>query len=285
MKVIDFFKREKTKPPVSLDILKLIHNTCKESLEITAEPDDSLSPWNSKFGGIPYMPKEKSWPLTNDSRPLRFLAQINFSEIPRIDPFPEKGLLQFYIIDNGIIKGEYDWQKAIYEPNNEYVFGVDPEDPTHQNLFRIVFFPHVDEELPIQTIAEVRLSDDFPIREQYRLYFSKNKRPLSCTDYRYNEFLNNLFDNKIAEDEFDFLYHHLFALDADKHRIGGYPTFAQYDPRHQYDFHHDKNILLLQIASVGSIEWIDSGVANFLISEEKLKKLDFSEVMYNMDFS
>jgi len=271
---------------MSLDLLKLIHSTCRDSLEITAEPSKNLEPWNSKFGGMPYIPKDMPWPHTNDGRPLRFLAQINFAELCRIDPFPEKGLLQFYIIDNGIMNGEFDIEKALKDTKNEYVFGADPDNPTYQNLFRVIFFPDVDETRHFQTLKEAPISDHFPIREQYRLYFSRNKRPLSCSDYKYHKLINNLFDNEIAkEEEFDLIYHHLFALDAFNHRIGGYPTFVQYDPRPEYDCHHDKNILLLQIASKGSVEWIGSGVANFLISEEKLKNLDFSEVMYNIDFS
>lgn len=284
MNFSDFFKK-KIKSSISLDILKLIHDTCRESLEITAEPSEHLNPWNSKFGGIPYIPKDMPWPTAIDGRPLRFLAQINFSEIFKMDPFPEKGILQFYVIDNGIIESEFDWQKAIYEPSNECMFGVNPEDPTSQNLFRLIFFSHADESIPLKAPPDMQLSDEFPIREQYRLYFSKNIRPITPHTYEYYEYIKKLLKNSKYEKEFEHYYCQLFSINAFGHRIGGYPTFVQYDPRHQYDFHHDKNILLLQIASIGSIDWIDSGVANFLISEEKLRKLDFSDVLYNMDFS
>lgn len=272
----------------SLEILKLIHGTGRHCLEIIPEPSKDLKPWNSKFGGEPYFPKGTSWPLTSDGRPLSFLAQINFSEIPKIDPFPEKGLLQFYIIDNGIIKSEFNpvefVEKTLNEPSNEYAFGVDPENPTYQNLFRVVFFSTVNELEPSQSPPVIRFSDEFPIREQHRLYFSWKIRYPAIYTLDYYQGFNTFLKNNNKKDEFEGYYNDCFSIDAFNHCIGGYPTFVQYDPRREYDFHHDKNILLLQIASKSSIEWIDRGVANFLISEDKLRKLDFSEVMYNMDF-
>jgi uncharacterized protein YwqG len=73
------------------------------------------------------------------------------------------------------------------------------------------------------------------------------------------------------------------------HRIAGYPAFCQHDPRGNPDEdYEDLDILLLQIDSESSegnayIAWGDMGVANFFISAEDLRRLDFSRVLYTWD--
>nr|MCR5080229.1 DUF1963 domain-containing protein [Treponema sp.] len=68
------------------------------------------------------------------------------------------------------------------------------------------------------------------------------------------------------------------------HRISGYPYFTQYDPRSADDGY---DVLLLQIDTDddggNQIMWGDSGIANFFIKREDLKKRDFSNVLYNWD--
>lgn len=71
----------------------------------------------------------------------------------------------------------------------------------------------------------------------------------------------------------------------DGHRIGGYPHFAQDDPRcFNYD---EKEILLFQLDSDEvedvNLMWGDAGVANFFISREDLKNGVFSDVLYSWD--
>ena len=70
------------------------------------------------------------------------------------------------------------------------------------------------------------------------------------------------------------------------HKIGGYPDFAQYDPREDDDFH---DTLLLQIESEWneqySVMFGDAGVANFFINREDLAHCKFDDVLYNWDCS
>ncbi|MDE6847976.1 MAG: DUF1963 domain-containing protein [Ruminococcus sp.] len=80
------------------------------------------------------------------------------------------------------------------------------------------------------------------------------------------------------EDDYDERWNENFYS-----KIGGYPTFTQYEPRSEeqqkkYDF------LLLQLESEWEkILWGDIGIGNFFISSEKLKNRDFSDVFYNWD--
>ena len=66
-------------------------------VEILAQPSGAVPLWKSKFGGLPYLPKSFSYPKSSNGTHLHLLAQINFAEVPHLEPFPRQGILQFYI--------------------------------------------------------------------------------------------------------------------------------------------------------------------------------------------
>ena len=65
--------------------------------------------------------------------------------------------------------------------------------------------------------------------------------------------------------------------------IGGYADFTQYDPRDCSELLEKYTVTLLQIDSIDGVMWGDSGIANFFIKPEALKKCDFSDILYNWD--
>jgi uncharacterized protein YwqG len=92
---------------------KEIEATLKPVVRITATPGKTLL-WQSKFGGYPYILKDMPiedfnyatrytetafhYPRNKETgEELYLLAQINFEEIPHIEPFPTKGILQVFI--------------------------------------------------------------------------------------------------------------------------------------------------------------------------------------------
>ncbi|HNI26728.1 MAG TPA: YwqG family protein, partial [Leptospiraceae bacterium] len=66
-------------------------------IKIKSKKKGKTELWQSKFAGSPYLPKNKKHPLTKKGEHLYLLAQINFEEMPELHPFPQKGLLQFWI--------------------------------------------------------------------------------------------------------------------------------------------------------------------------------------------
>lgn len=86
-------------------------------------------------------------------------------------------------------------------------------------------------------------------------------------------------------EQFDDEVYDEYTANAFGHKIGGYASFTQEDPR-SYS-HQNHTILLLQIDSDDDIDsmWGDVGIANFFIRPEDLKKKDFSNVLYNWDCS
>jgi uncharacterized protein YwqG len=106
-----------------------IEATIKPYVEIQLTDNDKPTWWQSKFGGLPYLPKGFEYPKSSNGEYLYLLAQINFAEVPHLEGFPEKGILQFYIHD-----GEKD----------DIIWGCDMSNPTNQDYFRVLYFPDVN---------------------------------------------------------------------------------------------------------------------------------------------
>ncbi|GGA00098.1 DUF1963 domain-containing protein [Okeania sp. KiyG1] len=69
-----------------------IANTIKPYLKIDIKPS-STQWWQSKFGGLPYLPRTIDYPTNKNGEYLKLLAQLNFSEMPRLENFPAQEIL------------------------------------------------------------------------------------------------------------------------------------------------------------------------------------------------
>ena len=117
---------------------------------------------------------------------------------------------------------------------------------------------------------------------------SQEKLEEAAKNDKFVEKYNQLNTNNKIESYYDITTD-IDDIDGDTngfgHKIGGYPAFTQEDPREEdtsYDF------LMLQLDSEfgdgkDRILWGDAGICNFFINSEKLKNLDFSDVIYNWD--
>ncbi|MEG4502608.1 DUF1963 domain-containing protein [Microcoleus sp. F6_B4] len=256
-----------------------IEATIKPYIEIKIQNNASLNWWQSKFGGLPYLPKGFEYPKTCDGKYLFLLAQLNFDEIPPLDGFPDRGILQFYIADDdlyGLDLGN----------------GADEDNPTAEDRFKIIYFPQPD--LQVENIITnydfLPPPEAFPVNGCCSLQFTKKYAPISTHDYQFTELLcgeiRELFMNNEIWDEY------LEISPSFGHKIGGYPDFTQEDVRKYRSNSEQKqklDILLFQMDSDANetvdIMWGDSGVGNFFIDELALSKLDFSKVLYNWDCS
>jgi len=261
--------------------------------------------FSSKFGGVPYFPKNMKYPTVEEGEfeglPIRFLAQLNFAEIPQLQGFPASGILQFFVGCNG-----HD------------TYGMDFDDPMSQNTFRILYHENIiTEESQLYTEEDMPAFDetDYPFEGEFALEFSEAEPSLvPIEDYRFSgyacEAYNKAFGKKVkslfGEDGietddpefFDLLCDSGYDPEDDDEElmdriccegahIGGYPYFTQLDPREDSADYQRYDTLLLQIdtedVDEDEIMWGDSGVANFFIAAEDLVKKDFSRVMYNWD--
>lgn len=240
--------------------------TAQPFIRARSQATRALQPWESKVGGMPYLPKTAIWPCAPDGRELFFLAQINFAEVPQFAPFPTKGMLQFFIYDDDL-------------------YGMDFDDGENPDTFRVVFYPDpVKDAGQLNTKANLlRDYDELPHHpdESYPLTFELEEEVVPMTDHRFYEHFGADFFRQFGEQEWDIQEDFNKKVRADGHKIGGYAYFTQDDPRRL----DDPMLLLFQMDSDErmDLQWGDMGVGHFFIRPADLERLDFSKVLYDWD--
>lgn len=223
--------------------------------------------FDSKIGGVPYMPKDFTYPTVKEGerkgKPLKFLAQLNFNELPHIPDFPERGILQFFC-----------------GCDDSPAYGMNFDDYTDQNEFRVIYHENVI------TDRSKLMSREETTTPSFGEYLLKAETPLKCSvtpqDYRFEypadapeDIMIKIFDKP--------------ELSNENICMGGYPFFNQNDPRGNGNKLHNHNILLFQLSYYDAddfeIIWDDMGVGNFFITPEALRARDFSNVIYSWDCS
>ncbi|MGF7480622.1 YwqG family protein [Providencia sp. SP181] len=265
-------------PDVIKPFIDKIKATKKNLVEMTLTPIEEYVWWESRVGGMPYLPLNEPYPIDSEGIPLKLLAQINFAQMPKLANYPEKGLLQFFI-------------------GGDDLYGANFEDRQKQADFRIIYRENIIEDTAklTQDFSAVIAahSDDYytPVDQTCAIKYTPTEQYISIDDFQFGQKIlgvDNLYD---YEDQFegedfydDWVEPYSDAFASGAHCIGGYPFFTQSDPR-EYEEDIQQYELLLQINSdyeVG-ILWGDIGVGNFFIHPEDLKKRDFSRVVYNWD--
>nr|WKN34240.1 YwqG family protein [Tunicatimonas sp. TK19036] len=243
-----------------------IEKSLRPFIRIHAEIDEDVSITQSKFGGLPYLPEDVEYPTDEDGNPLFLLAQINCQDLPELDNFPKKGILQFYIADDDM-------------------YGLDLDEPTDQQNFRVLYFEEVDDDRRKRDFSFLPVFEDMPFEDKYSLTFEKDKAPVSPVDIHFDEVFGeapHTFFDQYGADADPIRREYGRVAQGNGHKMGGYAHFAQEDPRFAND-DFSEAILLLQIDSKNAIEWGDTGVANFFILPEDLRNLNFDNVLYNWD--
>lgn len=273
-------------------VLDILEKNKKSMIKISLS-DDKPNLFQSKFGGVPYLPKNVGAPKNKENEQLTLLAQINIEELPKNNIYPMKeGILQFWILNDDVLGLDYD---------------------THLgDGFKVVYYKEIDKSVTEEEVLEkykpYKDEDSyFPIEGEFSLSFKLTDGYFSDSNDDFREIVDKEMKKfhlenkekykeilKIYDDEKFLSYWDIWdILEEDKeigkklfeagHKIGGFPNFTQSDVREIGDY----EILLLQIDSEGTekneIMWGDCGIANFFIREKDLKELNFDEVIYNWD--
>ena len=279
------------------EICKKIDEKFPPKPVVKLEPNraENLSVFESKLGGVPYMPLNFEYPKGKsgifEGRPLRLLAQLNFEKLPHIENFPQKGILQFFCSDD----------------EEDSAYGLNFDSPIEQDGFRVIYHENIitDESKLMSKESMPAFADNtgvFPFNGEFLL---EAKEPESCLisseDHHFNDAVfklmgeisgRNITNFREAEEAGfgDDLWEKLYEQRTfEQTCIGGYPFFTQDDPRGYKEEIANYDVLLFQCTSffgddpADEIMWGDVGVANFFISESDLKNLDFSKVAYNWD--
>ena len=224
--------------------------------------------WRSKIGGLPYLPEGMAYPLASNGRPLALLIQVNFAEMPPLPPFPEDGLLQIFIHDDGF-------------------YGLDLDDPFDQGNFRVRYIqaPAIVGSAAALDFGILKDCDytqlPFNPQQVYALDFELGLELPQPQDAQFEQMMGPDFFNRFGARKWEVLDAYSQAVQSGPHKIGGFAQFTQEDPRSP----GSPMELLLQLGSDSAIEcmWGDMGVANFFICPLDLARRDFSKVMYHWD--
>lgn len=257
------------------------------------------SVFDSKVGGLPYWDLNVPIPRTSDGKKMALLAQLNMVDYPDNDLLPKEGMLQFFI-------GASD------------VYGLNFDDQTLQEGFRVVFHEEIDRSFSSESIkGEFILphdsdDDDLPIASEYALDVEQKVAYMFHDDYRFDGVIKSVaqsiglrnrpeYANLTDKEFYRILWDSLepifekndreFVMSGS--RVLGYPFFTQSDPREVQGKYSGYDILLLQLDSEDRklsddsydwmVMWGDCGVGNFFIRKEDLLNKDFSHVLYNWD--
>ncbi len=227
-----------------------IVNTIKPYLKIDIKPN-STQWWQSKFGGLPYLPRTINYPTNQKGEYLKLLAQLNFSEMPRLENFPAQGILQFYI------------------DGNDALYGLDFNAPTNQDGLKIIYFDKIVENVNnlVTDFYFLEEHQETPIKGEFNLSFTHYYSPIEIDDAAFHQYFPNFNDDGLL-DIYDNWFNQYFWIDRNEHKLGGYPNFIQEDPR--FNPEYKDYILLLQIDSdykrhgkTNYICWGDAGIGNF----------------------
>ena len=231
----------------------------REKLESTYKPCNEIKfvpcetkPWESKIGGCPYLEKAEDYPKDENGNPMFFMAQINLEEMPPLEDFPTKGILQFYVVDDDIY-GLEDPCKVIY---------IEEYSKDESRLLK---------ENPFESTNEY-----LPFYKSGKAVFTQRQDVIGFCCNGYNEIAND-----VNEEEEKILFDFCYTAGS---KMGGYPCFIQNPP--VFYENGSADILLLQIdvddgEGTCEIMFGDSGNCQFMISREDLLNKNFSNVYYD----
>lgn len=253
-----------------------LQETKRDYARIRLTPTGDDEPWSSKVGGVPYLPAGATLPVDPDrpEQPMGLLAQIDFAELPALEGYPREGLLQFFLAEDPELRHFGDFRNDRVARQSRQIY------------FRVVYWPQrapalgsVPGRLPVATALSLAHG------QALRMSFTREKETITPAD--------SSFRSRIGIDPYEFVEKLARELSISEwtvanvlplasgsgHKVGGWPDFAQDDPRSA-----DSTLrLLLQLDSDEYLMWGDAGVANFFITPEDLAARDFSHVMFNWD--
>lgn len=238
-------------------------------LALMLRPDSRIAAAEApaQIGGPVWLAEGEEWPLDSAGKRLEFVAQVDFRRLPKLDGFPDIGLLRFFV-------------------GRDELFGANWDKP-EQSGCRILWHP--------TPLAGGRLEPPMPLQpDQLSPFQSETLRAdgvaLAATGtYDLPDADSWQVEARLAgqSDRFGMreVEDQIFEMSDEResgHCIGGYPMFTQPDFRRP-GYYDDYDVLLLGLTSDEAIMWGDVGEAMFLIRQADLDRRDFSRVVFYWD--
>ena len=247
--------------------------------------ENELKITDSKVMGLPYIPKGAQIPQTANGDKMMMIAQINCDDLQGLADFPEKGILQFFVLND-----------------EDGLLGLDFDNQTVQDSFRVIYHEKIEEfydENELKNIYNPYNFEESYItnnNESYKMNFELTSEKERFEDMFYDIFTTICKEKELKQTQEDWLYRKLlnFMQYSENYysQCDGFAFFTQEDPREYNEEYKKFDTVLFQLNSEfdeNTRNWKvcigDAGVINFFINREKLKNKDFSEILYNWDCS
>ena len=247
--------------------------------------EDELKITDSKVMGLPYIPKGSEIPQTVNGDKMMMIVQINCDDLQGLADFPQKGILQFFVLND-----------------KDGLLGLDFDNQTVQDSFRVIYHEKIEEfydENELKNIYNPYNFEESYItnnNESYKMNFELTSEKERFEDMFYDIFTTICKEKELKQTQEDWLYRKLlnFMQYSENYysQCDGFAFFTQEDPREYNEEYKEFDTVLFQLNSEfdeNTRNWKvcigDAGVINFFINREKLKNKDFSEILYNWDCS
>jgi uncharacterized protein YwqG len=224
----------------------------------------------TRIGGPVWLAAGEAWPADSEGRPMSFLAQVDFAEMPPLPDYPTSGVLQFFIARDDLYGANLEKPEA---GKFRVIWREKPGGPGELHRARPYSDAGIDDYSPLDGVTAAqgialkpRRTDQLPSIESWLA--ERDLGPL-LSDRDKSE---HIYAFTEKQNELANLGHH----------VGGHPGFTQSDWRSEKPY-QDVDRVLLNLWSDDHIMWGDSGQGQFMIRREDLLKRDFSKVFYQWD--
>jgi uncharacterized protein YwqG len=239
----------------------------RPALLLRPDPSSDALASPARLGGDVWFADVEEWPLGPDGEKLEFVAQVDFERLPSLPGFPSQGVARFFV-------GRDDLWGANWDV---------PDDSNVKVLWHHGLLNGGRHEPP----PHWRKGQNSPFEsESVRAYgLALRPEPIDDPPDFYSWQLQERLEQEAGRPGLDAVEDVLMEITEARefaHRIGGHPSFTQYDWRKRGQ-HDEFDILLLGLSSDDAIMWGDVGEAGFYIRAVDLERRDFSKVAFYWD--
>jgi uncharacterized protein YwqG len=239
----------------------------RPALLLRPDPGAQASTAGARLGGSVWFADGEEWPRGPSGERLEFVAQYDLSRLPALEGFPSQGVARFFVGRDDI------WGSNLDSPDRSNVRVLWHNGPQSGGRLEAPLAWGEDENSPFESVS-IR-TDGLALRPE----------PINDSPDFYSWQLQERIEGYADRRGFQEVENELFELSEERefaHRIGGHPSFTQYDWRKRGE-HDDFDVVLLGLSSDDSIMWGDVGEAAFYIRRGDLDRRHFSRVAFYWD--
>lgn len=239
----------------------------RPALLLHPDPDADAASAPARLGGGAWFADGEEWPLGPDGERLEFVAQYDFGRLPKLAGFPSQGVLRFFVGRDDIFGVNFD------VPDRSSIRVLWHDGPRSGGRDKAPAPWGKDENSPFQ--SEAVRANGLALRPE----------PVDDLPDFYSWQLQERLEQLAGRPGLEAVENELFEISETRkfaHRMGGHPSFTQYDFRKRGE-NDDLDVVLLGLSSDEAIMWGDVGEAAFYIRHSDLERRDFSRVAFYWD--